>query len=69
MSDAPVILPFVIWPGASPAQLTRLLEFWANVIVQASWRAARAAARAERRPKRPRPLHQSGTSGSDRHPT
>jgi hypothetical protein len=45
MSDIPnLVIPFVVWPGASPAERIRLLELWANVILQAGWDAARAAA-------------------------
>jgi hypothetical protein len=41
MSDMPnLVLPFVVWPGASPAERTQLLELWANVILRAGWKAA-----------------------------
>jgi hypothetical protein len=35
MSKPPIVLPFVNWPGASLADRTRLLTFWANVILAA----------------------------------
>ena len=45
MSDTPnLVLPFVVWPGASSAERTQLLELWANVILKAGWEAASAAA-------------------------
>ena len=42
MSD--LVIPFVVWSGASPAERTWLLELWANVILKAGWEAARVAA-------------------------
>jgi len=42
MSD--LVIPFVVWSGASPAERTWLLELWANVILKAGWAAAQAAA-------------------------
>ena len=40
MKKPPIVLPFVSWPGASPADRTRLLELWANVILKAGWKVA-----------------------------
>jgi hypothetical protein len=36
------VLPFVIWPGTSSVERTRLLELWANIILKVGWRAATA---------------------------
>jgi hypothetical protein len=45
MPDTPnIIIPFVIWPGASPAERAQLLELWANVILRVGWEAACTAA-------------------------
>jgi hypothetical protein len=45
MSDTPnLVIPFVVWPGASPAERTQLLELWTNVILKAGREAASAVA-------------------------
>jgi hypothetical protein len=55
MTDLPsrIVLPFVVAPWLTPAQRTKLLEVWANLIVRVVWEAARAARRSQIQAKRP----------------